>query len=94
MSNAERRSRNGRKVRTVRGESQWRELLSSFEQSGLSVRAFCEQHDLTQSTFHLWRKRLRDVPSFVALVPPVVEPGYWDVELSLGAGVTLRLRQR
>ena len=91
-----------RRPRVMRNERQWGELLAQFNNSNLNVREFCKQHQLTPSSFHHWRKRLREVPSpkpaFVALDIPVavdsaaVVPVAWDVELSLGAGVTLRLR--
>lgn len=91
-----------RRRRVMRTEEQWRELVAQFDQGSLTVREFSEQHQLTPSSFHLWRKRLRETPGpgFVALqapiavAPPMADPVAWDVELSLGAGMTLRLRHR
>ena len=82
--------------RVMRSQKQWRDLITKFERGELGVRQFCEQHDLTSSSFHLWRKRLREekqpAPRFVALSVPAGEREDWDVELSLGPSMTLRLR--
>jgi transposase-like protein len=91
--------------RIRRSPEQWRELFARFEQSGQSREQFCTAHDLGVSTFGRWRQRLRRERRvsaaaggdalFVELAqetsaraaPP------WEVELQLGAGVILRLRQ-
>jgi hypothetical protein len=36
----------------------WRQLIAQQEQSGLSVRAFCQQHRTSEPGFYHWRKRL------------------------------------
>lgn len=36
----------------------WRQLVVQQEQSGLSVRAFCQQHRTSEPSFYQWRKRL------------------------------------
>src|ERR1700689_204719 len=36
----------------------WRQLVTQQEQSGLSVRAFCQQHRTNEPSFYQWRKRL------------------------------------
>jgi len=91
--------------RIRRSKDEWRKLFARFEQSGQSIEQFCAQQGLALSTFSRWRQRLRsncrdsqgsaeavfvelsrgDVPS--AVVSP------WDVELQLGNGMFLRLRQ-
>jgi transposase-like protein len=40
-------------------EQAWRERLEQQQQSGLSVRAFCSQHNLTVPSFYAWRRTLR-----------------------------------
>ncbi len=37
----------------------WRQTLSAWRTSGLSVREFCGRRDLTESAFYFWRKELR-----------------------------------
>lgn len=91
-----------RRPHVMRTKAQWRELVAQFNHGNLNVREFCQQQQLTPSSFHNWRKRLSETvnpsPGFVALDIPVdatvVEPLDWEVELSLGAGMTLRLRHR
>jgi hypothetical protein len=43
-----------------RSPAQWRALIGAYETSGLSVRAFCAQRGVAQSTFYHWRRRLRE----------------------------------
>ncbi|MGH8238461.1 MAG: IS66 family insertion sequence element accessory protein TnpA [Steroidobacteraceae bacterium] len=38
--------------------TEWRELLSKFAESALSVQAFCQQEGVSPSTFNWWRSRL------------------------------------
>ncbi|RDK06300.1 IS66 family insertion sequence element accessory protein TnpA [Cupriavidus lacunae] len=45
-----------------------REMVAQWNNSGLSIRAFCRQHGLAISTFGLWRKRVdHDQPPVVPL---------------------------
>jgi len=41
----------------------WREQIAQQERSELPVKQFCETHGITEQTFYLWRKRLREQPS-------------------------------
>lgn len=38
-----------------RKEQFWRRMLKLWKHSGLSVRAFCQQHDLAEPSFYSWR---------------------------------------
>lgn len=91
--------------RVYRSENEWRDIISTFEQSGQTRAGFCAEHGLGLSTFTRWRNRLRGTGSsaparneeamFIELptsVPEAPAPA-WDVELELGSGVVLRLRQ-
>ncbi|MEX0652485.1 MAG: transposase [Phycisphaeraceae bacterium] len=49
--------------RQRRDASQWRALIEQHRDSGLSVRAFCQQHSLNEASFYAWRRRLRDQAS-------------------------------
>jgi transposase-like protein len=55
------------KPRDPRKELFWRDTLARWQASGLSIRAFCARHRLTESAFHAWRRTLaqrdRDNPS-------------------------------
>jgi hypothetical protein len=47
----------------------WRKLIAQHEQSGLSVRAFCQQHRTSEYRFYHWRKLLAEqLPMKFALV--------------------------
>ena len=49
--------------RRRRTESEWRGLLSSFEQSGMTRDRFCRQESLSLSTFESWRSKMRSTPT-------------------------------
>ena len=47
----------------------WRQLIAKQQQSGLSVRTFCQQHGTSEYSFYHWRKRLAaQLPMKFALV--------------------------
>jgi hypothetical protein len=84
---------NGREHRSGRSRADWERLVSKFERSGLSRKAFCERAAVSTSTFDYWRRKLAaKAPGFIEL-PPVERGGAWEVELDLGGGVALRLRR-
>ena len=86
----------GRRPR--RDASQWRQLIAQQRESGLSVRAFCEAHDLSEPGFYAWRRRLRGesiaeagAAAFVRLEPTEPTPAWGDmIEVQFGPDVTLR----
>jgi hypothetical protein len=41
-------------------ERRWRRLEGRQRRSGLSVRAFCELHDVCEHSFYWWRRELAD----------------------------------
>lgn len=74
----------------------WRERIAAQERSGLTVGRFCKEQGLTEQSFYLWRKRLREqLPMRFALVEtesarrqPATEAG---LELVLETGERLRI---
>ena len=38
----------------------WQERIEGYEESGLSVQEFCEQEEISTSTFYRWVNQLRD----------------------------------
>ena len=44
---------------TERKTQLWSDRIASWKQSGLTQRAYCEQHQLDYSTFAYWRGRLK-----------------------------------
>lgn len=53
----------------------WSKLVSQWKASNLSQRAFCDQHDITYTSFLWWRKRLKDQRELAAtnLVPVILK---------------------
>lgn len=83
--------------RQRRDASQWRALVEQQRESGLSVRAFCQQHELNAVSFYAWRRRLRDQDSpaadtskqFVRLQPRVPDDE-GRVQVRFACGATLQ----
>ncbi len=86
-------------ARMYRGEAEWRRLMTDFEGWVGTQSSFCESRGVSLKTFQNWRRRLGLVTrnggagrgGFVELAVSS-DPG-WDVELSLGDGVVLRVRR-
>jgi hypothetical protein len=83
-------------------EQFWRAMVGRWQGSGLSVRAFCQRHRLSQPSFYWWRRTLaaRDTATVhftpVRIVPDprpqtAVNPGMASLELILGTGHRLRV---
>jgi hypothetical protein len=72
----------------------WRQLIAEQRESGLSVRAFCQQRRTSEHSFYQWRKRFAEqLPVKFALVetnrgaPGAVAA----VEVILASGERLRI---
>jgi transposase len=87
------------KPRDPRKEQFWRRMLRQWQRSGLSVRAFCQQHGLSQPSFYAWRRTLADRDAqAVTFVPVEVLPeslplptSAGGLELLLAGGRVLRI---
>lgn len=85
-----------------RTAAQWQALFLEQAQSDLSVQAFCTARGIGYSTFGNWKSRLaNDVQAaeqatrFVELPSPdVLCAPHWDVELTLGTDIVLRVARR
>jgi transposase-like protein len=72
----------------------WRELIAQQEQSGVSVRAFCQQRRTSEHSFYQWRKRLaQQLPVKFALVEAGrgASANGEAVEVILASGERLRI---
>jgi hypothetical protein len=72
----------------------WQQLVAQQQQSGLSVRAFCQQHRISEYSFYQWRKRLaQQLPVKFALVETSHEACTQAeaVEVILSSGERLRI---
>jgi hypothetical protein len=82
------------KTREARREF-WRQLIARQQQSGVSVRAFCQEHRASEYSFYQWRKRLaQQLPMKFALVEagPSAHVQAEAVEVILASGDRLRIR--
>ena len=58
------------RARDERKERQWRQRISQWQASGLSVREFCARNGLATASFYHWRRVLeRRAPERPAFVP-------------------------
>src|SRR5262245_42464424 len=53
-------ARRGRKQRDRGKERFWRHTIRQWRRSGLSVRAFCVEHELTEPLFYAWRRAIAE----------------------------------
>jgi len=83
--------------RDTRKEQQWRRWIGQWQRSGLSVRAFCARHDLSQPSFYAWRRLIqqRDAAAGtflpVQVVPQDEPPPANTFEVVLAGGRRLRV---
>lgn len=58
-------------------EQYWRSLLIEWQQSKLSVYAFCKQRTLQKTTFYYWQRKL----SFMQATPSRTDPAFVPMTL-------------
>lgn len=60
-------------TRSEEKEKYWRERISEWKASGLSIRAFCHKHHLPESSFNAWRREIeiRDREAAALRIPTV-----------------------
>jgi transposase-like protein len=73
----------------------WRQRIAQQEQSGQSIRAFCQSASIGAHAFYYWRQRLREkkTPVRFALLQTKAasQPTAQPIELVLGGGDHLRI---
>jgi len=80
-------------------EQTWRERVTRFQTSGLSVRDFCRGEGLSEPSFYSWRRTIterdaaRAAPNTPAFIPLHVrpDPASPALELVLRSGYVLRI---
>lgn len=87
---------------THRTSAQWQHLVKQWQTSNQSAVQFCKERDIGYASFCNWRKRLTDNESqqesqgavqFIDLGSLPSSTSSWNIVLSLGNGVELRLSQ-
>ena len=85
-----------------RGQEEWQHLITQQQSSQLSQKAYCQERGLGLSTFQYWKRKLTTTGLSVSQsdtwleLPSAVDGSpdtSWDVELELGNGICLRLKQ-
>mgnify|MGYP001086890208 CR=1 FL=1 len=91
------------RTRQRRSREEWQQLIGEQRQSGLGQKAFCKERGLALSTFTYWKRRIGNSAdtqhsegNWLELPVGISQDASsgWDIELDLGGGVCLRLRQR
>ncbi len=81
--------------RDSRKAPQWRRWIQQWRESGLSVRAFCARHNLTEPSFYAWRRQIQqwDAAAFMPVTVAVEEASASAdrFEVVLVGGRTLRV---
>lgn len=78
-------------------EQFWREAIAAWQNGGLSARAYCRRHRLTEASFHSWRRELRRrdeeaagqraAPTFVPV--SIIPSSTFQVEVRCPSGHTV-----
>jgi transposase len=84
------------KPRDPRKEQHWRRLIQLWKNSGLTVRAFCARHHITQPSFYTWRRELQQRDAATTFAPVQVvsddQPALaTPIEISLAGGRSVRI---
>ena len=85
-----------------RSAQQWQALVEQWQTSGQNASEFCREQNIGYASFCQWRKRLQqdtsspstDGTPFIDLSSLANEERSWQIVLSLGGGVELRLSQQ
>lgn len=56
--------------KAVQVREQMFSMITRWQQSGLTQKSYCEQHNIRYHVFHYWYKCFRDLQS------PAIEPGF------------------
>ncbi len=88
--------------RMQRSQSQWEQVISEQAQSGLTQQVFCDRHDVGLGAFVKAKRRyargdeavpLNGAKDFVRVpVEAALSGQQWEIELSVGRDVVIRIR--
>lgn len=82
--------------RVRRSESEWKEIISKWEQSGLKARPFCRREQIELSSFLRWQRKLNgsgEKAGFVAVTADFEQVrSAWTLQITLPNGCELRFQ--
>ncbi|MCF8374324.1 MAG: hypothetical protein K9H64_22065 [Bacteroidales bacterium] len=58
----------------MRKEEKYRELILLQEDSGLTVKGFCQDQGIAPATYYYWRKKFKDERKGNGFVPLLIKP--------------------
>jgi transposase-like protein len=83
--------------RSLERERYWREVIREQAASGLSISAYCREHEVSPASFFSWRRRLaadgreeaagKFIPIQLAAATPLATPAGFEVALPNGLQV-------
>jgi transposase-like protein len=73
-------------------ERQWRERVSAWTKSGLTVRDYCLRHGLRETSFHHWRRELRQRDTATSSRPVSDQPTFVPVTVLPAATMSVEVR--
>lgn len=83
-----------------RSREQWQQLVQEQIDSGLNPADFCRRQSINLTSFGNWNRRLKkestvgsDTHWLELPAHPITSSPRWEIELDLGNGLCLRLRQ-
>ena len=88
-----------KRQRRSRAESSvyWRQQIADWKHSGQTIRAFCSERNLTESQFHLWKRKLGVKPTRTS-ASSVSDPTPTFIPVSVaglrGSPITLEIHRR
>lgn len=74
-------------------EQFWRTILGQFASGGQSIRAFCRERQLSERSFHAWRRTLarRDAEASAATPAAAARPAFLPIRLAELAGPPIEI---
>ena len=84
-----------RRRQIKRSESEWKAIIKKYAKSGMTIREFCQRHNLVLNTFKRWQQKLEKGPAqFVDLTKVAGSTGTepWELAITLPNGIHLQFR--